>query len=411
MAKLEGKVDLWSHSTKVASLPLLSIICCDTNASLELLSVLDFKQCSELIIVDIKPRLLRWDLMEFTLPSNLNKLEVLVLGKTAPVFRFNNPSTGPGSRCLQRLSLPRGSKSILKSLSELKLCERDTIESLACLSNGTIPRFELDLSAGSSDINMLSDQLERVEIKTSSVDVEYVELAMRRANCVKITMEPMNRLIAAMWGDMGSDYKRRPLSSDSLRNLEIVGLGSHSDPRTGHVITEKFPMGAFHAMIDLTMVQSSTTLNGDDFPQLRSLTFADGDLKLENNFPKLRSITLKNATLDMEEKSACPLLQRFSFDRVGGMNKVLVSKTRFPLLQEVSFLHSKISPRDEDPFSRHPRPIAREPIMRCTPIFRPVVEADAVLPVVLRLDSRLGAKNINIVKALVPGWQIGRAHV
>jgi len=69
------------------------------------------------------------------------------------------------------------------------------------------------------------------------------------------------------------------------------------------------------------MTDICTTMNGDNFPQLKSLACVGGMLKLEGEFKARPSITLTGTIFVLGGKSAFSRLHSLCIDREEGMSE------------------------------------------------------------------------------------------
>jgi len=384
MAKLDGKVDLWTNPIKAAYLEVLSIIYTDENALMSLPSVLAFSMCPNLIVAyvsAIKVKDFPNPIRPFgvcTLPHRCDLLEVLELEFAVWIEGKDDLTrAGPVFPRLQRLILPHFNRKCQVNLQRFPALQFHKFDGYIADSvfrlRHAVPGFEVDLGGDISGIRDPAAGVGCVKKQTSASNFGSVAAAQRRVKCLKITLV--------------KDYessREHILSCDFMQELELLGC-NHPAPNDPL-------MGSFPSMTRLTLTNIRTTLRGDNFPQLKSLTCVDGKLKLVGDFNTLRSLTLKNTTFEMDEKSTYPLLQSYSFDRVYGMNKVLVSRTRFPLLQEVSQLHSDHKDGAVD--------------YNYVPDIRPVPESDCLLPMILKVGFRLNSRVIDGMKAYLQAWLV-----
>jgi len=150
-------------------------------------------------------------------------------------------------------------------------------------------------------------------------------------------------------------------------------------------------LGKYPTVQHLTLEEISTTLHGENFTMLTSLLLRKGTFTLMGDFQSLRTLILHNATLVWDKDCTALTLQKVEFVGARDVDKFLISRKRFPALQQIILMHSFLD--EEDVVVDESR----------FPILEADEKGDLAQLIVLRLDERV-PKGVPHFASRVPTW-------
>jgi len=251
------------------------------------------------------------------------------------------------------------------------------------MSELKMPGLSLSLGRFMGVIKLPVIPLSHLKINLQFFEISSLGFAVQSLESLHVThIDPMARdfdiLVSALSETPAKP--RQSLMSVKLRRLTL-------DRSYGLI-----PLGAFPALLHLTLRNAKVSLRGSNFSSLISLQAFGGQCSLDGLFPSLRVLSLSNLTLDLHRDFAAPTLQELGFETIGDANLMAISKEKFPDLQTVTlqfcnFFSTRIQPHH-------------------IPELFANTERDSVHPVVLKLDRGMMSMVAERTRALGPGWKI-----